>query len=270
MARASSEQKEKQVYSDRALIAIAAGVFVFAAVTLVISRLGVAATEAVIFALLCAVCCSIFVSRERSLNEAIDQLESGGRAQVAAVQARHDALYADSVVCCVEFDPATLEVHRASHEFYKLLQISVDGNLPGQHMEDILGVAAIELEGLVARIRENRMRPSEVLACKFSDGRTVSVEVSGVYLDELRLVELMLVPADREERQQASEQERVLGDMERVRRGMVQRENRILELKGEVNELLRQSQQPTRYKVDHLSDDTRSGLAEGKGKERVR
>ena len=44
---------------------------------------------------------------------------------------------------------------------------------------------------------------------------------------------------------------------ERFKKGIVRREGRVLELKGEVNQLLRQAGEPARYRVDSRTDDSR-------------
>jgi hypothetical protein len=51
--------------------------------------------------------------------------------------------------------------------------------------------------------------------------------------------------------------ERVMDDLERFKKGIVRRENRVLELKGEVNQLLKQARQSQRYQVDSMTDDSR-------------
>jgi len=249
--------------SDRTLFPIAVGVFSFAVLTLVLSRLGVPPLTSLIVAMASGTCLGLWMNREGRLNDAIQCVDAGLRAQLAALQERHEVLYRDSVACCVLFDAGTRVVQRASPGFYEVFGIDAGSEVQGKPLEGLVGMPAVELEALVRRICEGRLGAAERIDCRGPDGRSFSLQVSAYYLSESCEIEMMLFyppPLLGSE----AELERELVDVERVRRGLVHRELRILELKEEVNTLLRQAHQPVRYKVDLHSKDAALEVDGGK------
>ena len=58
-------------------------------------------------------------------------------------------------------------------------------------------------------------------------------------------------------RKTLGDHERLIEDLERFKKGIVRREDRVLELKAQVNEILQQAGQPVRYQVDSNTDVSR-------------
>ena len=172
---------------------------------------------------------------------------------------RHDHLYENSVACCVEYNSETLVVERASGGVYEILGINGEELVQGQRLQDLLGIPTSELEVITARIKEGQLDLITEIQCQPPSGEKIKLELSGYYIERSRLVEIALLVS-----QHAShgspDGRRVSRAMERVRRSMVHRESRILELKTEVNDLLRNADQPARYKVDVKSKDRHFGF----------
>lgn len=238
------------------LVGAVAGVFSFAALSLVFSRIGVEPMETVIFASLSALTVGIFIYRERVLVHELASAERKYVAQLSLEAERIDELYANSVACLVTFDAGTLTIDRVSSGFFDLLGISANQDLSGASLEEVLGVDSTHLASVVYQIKAGTISVREELVCKLSDGKTVRLLISGRYMPHLHVVEAAFFRLPRKTTTLA-DYERVIDDLERFKKGIVRRENRVLELKGEVNQLLQQSRKPDRYQVDSTTDDSR-------------
>ncbi|MDP4609700.1 MAG: hypothetical protein NWT02_00755 [Opitutales bacterium] len=80
--------------------------------------------------------------------------------------------------------------------------------------------------------------------------------MSAYYLEESDRVEAAFFVSNLKV-DEFEEIEQISDDLERFRKGMVRREERILELKAEVNELMAAAKESPRYRVDANSDDTK-------------
>ena len=238
------------------LVGLVAGVFSFAALSLVFSRIGVEPVETIIFASLSALTVGLFVCRERALVYERALAEREQVAQFALEADRINELYSNSVACLVTFDAGSLIIDRASSGFFDLLGVSAKKDLSGERLEEVLGVDSTHLASVVYQIKTATISVREELVCKHSSGRPVTLLISGRYMSHLHLVEAAFFRIPRKASKLA-DYERVMDDLERFKKGIVRRENRVLELKGEVNQLLKQARQPGRYQVDSLTDDSR-------------
>jgi len=236
------------------LIFVCSGVFTFSAVGLVLFRLGLELAPVIAFASLSGLLVSAFFYRERSLVLRFRNSEQAQMDGLSMLHARVENLYVESVACLVEFDPGTLIIERASFGFYDLFGLEPDVILIGTPLEDVLGVDSTHLEVLVERIINGTLDVEEELSSSRPNGDTMKLQTSGIYLKEKRMIELALshLPADGT---MSRELEQMQGDLERFRQGMLRRESRILELKGEVNNLLTDSGASARYKVDDKTTD---------------
>ena len=238
------------------LVGVVAAVLSFVAFYLVLSRIGVAAMETIILASLGALIAGVFVCRERALVYQLAQEERAHAARLAAEVARLDELYANSVACLVAFDAGTLIVDRVSSGFFDLLGISATQKIKGAPLEEVLGVDSTHLTSVVYQIKVGTISMREELICKRSDGKPIVLLISGRYIPHLHLIEAAFFRLPRQAAE-LGEYERVMDDLERFKKGIVRREGRVLELKGEVNQLLREVGQPARYRVDSMTDDSR-------------
>ena len=231
-------------------------VLLFAALYLGFSCLGWAPRESIIFASLAASAVGMFVCRERALVYQLAQEARTHAVRLSVETERMDELYANSVACLVTFDAGTLTVDRVSSGFFDLLGISATQELEGAPLEEVLGVDSTHLTSVVYQIKVGTISVREELVCKRSDGKSVVVLISGRYMPHLHLIEAAFFRLPRKAAD-LGEYERVMDDLERFKKGIVRREGRVLELKGEVNQLLREAGQPARYRVDSTTDDSR-------------
>ncbi len=210
-----------------------------------------------------------FIYRERILVNRLYTMQRNLIEEAGVYNSRIEHLYMKSLACLVEFDRRSLIIDRASIGFFDLLGVGADVDLRGRRLDDVLGVGQSEVDGLLAHISNGSGGLREAIECKRSDGTPFHLFVSAYALEESNMIEaaFFLANQDGSDRQDV---EQMVGDLERFRKGMIRREERILELKGEVNELLKESKQPVRYRVDDRSDDTRFSVKlEEKSKERL-
>ena len=104
------------------------------------------------------------------------------------------------------------------------------------------------------QIKTGSVGVREELVCQQADGKPVQLLISGHYIPQLHLVEAVFF---RLPRKTLGDHERLIEDLERFKKGIVRREDRVLELKAQVNEILQQAGQPVRYQVDSNTDVSR-------------
>jgi len=247
-----------KAYSDRALLSGAAGVFAFATITIVVSRLGVSPLESVLFSILSGVCVAIFVYRERRLTDDIEQIEQAHLAETSELNAQLEFFFKESLACCVEFDAGTFIVSRASPGFFEMLRLDSQDSVEGARLEDLLGLEATKLEKIVVRIRKGDLAAHEEFSYQRPNDEMTVYHYSGFYVEaQHRIVLTLFNVAKNKGRRLTYYSDSNPGlDVESLRRSMATREARILELKGEVNQVLRDNRLAPRYKVDHVSDDS--------------
>jgi len=196
----------------------------------------------------------IFVYRERFLAYELALAERKHLLRLDLNATRMNELYTNSVACLVTFDPSSQIVDRVSSGFFTLLGISANKNLAGASLEEVLGVDSAQLTNVVYQIKTSSAGVREQLACQQADGKPVQLLMSGYYIPQLHLIEASFV---RLPRKALADQERLIEDLERFKKGIVRREDRVLELKAQVNEMLQQAGQPVRYQVDSNTDVSR-------------
>ncbi|CAA6695118.1 MULTISPECIES: PAS domain-containing protein [unclassified Lentimonas] len=238
------------------LVGVVVAIFTFAALCLVFSRIGVPPMETIIFASLSALAVGGFICRERALVLELAQEERKHAARLGLEIDRIDELYANSVACLVTFDAGTLIIDRVSAGFFDLLGISAKQDLVGAPLEEVLGVDSTHLTSVVYQIKVGTISVREELICKRADGKPAVLLITGRYMAHLHLVEATFYRLPRQAAE-LGEYERVMDDLERFKKGIVRREGRVLELKGEVNQLLKEAGKPVRYRVDSTTDDSR-------------
>jgi PAS domain-containing protein len=242
--------------SNSYVVGLIASLFSFAGLSLFFLRIGVERLETIVFALLSALTIGGFVCRERVLVNELATVKRTQAEQLRLEAERIDELYSNSVACLAIFDAGTLMIDRVSPGFFDLLDISARKDLVGEHIEEVLGVDSSRFTSLVYQMKAGTMRIREEIVCKQADGKSVVLLVSGRYMPHLHLIEAAFFRVHRKAATLA-DYERVIDDLERFKKGIVRRESRVLELKGEVNQLLNQAGKPLRYQVDSTSDDSR-------------
>lgn len=215
------------------------------------------ADEGIIFAAsLVGIFVGAYVYRERALVRSLQAVEKMYTDEASANNARLEYLYMQSLACLVEFDASTLKIDRASIGFFDLLGIGSDVDLRGDNLEQVLGVETAGLESLVGHISKGSRGLRQAIQCRRPDGKQIDLLMSAYYLEESDRIEAAFFVSNLKI-DESEEFEQISGDLERFRKGMVRREERILELKAEVNELLAKAKESPRYRVDAHSDDTK-------------
>ena len=240
---------------QRMLEGLLAGVFAFAVVYFLVSRLGMDAAAVPVFCALAALLVGGIVYRERGVVRRLRAMEDARGRERDSHARRLEYLYTDSTASLVVFEAGSLLVERASPGFVSAMKLEPRANPAGEGLAGLLGVEPSVLERFVNRIRRGETALREALNVRLEDGESAKFLVAGHFIDGTRRIEasFLHVPWTSGE---IRELERTVGDLERFRRGMVRREKRILELKGEVNHLLRRSGERARYQVDDQSDDS--------------
>ena len=256
MAAQSYIGKTQTGQHSNVVIGILVALFSFVAFWLFFSRILGGTLVSVILAAFIACLFGAFISRERSLVRGLDLLARKHCAQVSQMDARLNGLYVDSVACLVTFDVGTLHVDRASPGFFDVLGLSTECSIRGAQLGELLGAEAMQLDSFVSQIRTGAMRVHEEFECKRADGKPLKFLISGCYLPHLDAIEAALYRQPIKTNG-SRDVEQVTEDLERFRKGMVRREGRILELKGEVNRLLAGAGESVRYQVDDCTDDSR-------------
>jgi len=240
--------------SHHILVGVATGLFLLAALSLVLSQIGVEPIETVILASLGALTMGFFVYREQFLAYELALAERKHLLLLDLNAARINELYANSAACLITFDPGSLIIDRVSSGFFDLMSISANRNLAGASLEEVLGVDSVHLSNIVYQIKTGTAGVREELVCQQADGKPVQLLISWHYIPQHHLVEAIF---SRLPQKTLGEHERLIEDLERFKKGIVRREDRVLELKAQVNEILQQAGQPARYQVDSNTDVSR-------------
>jgi len=253
MTAPKSTSETKPSDAQDLIVSSTMGLVVFCSIAFVIYRLGVDVIESILFALISGVAAAAFILRERSLMNRLTAAEKRHMKEVGILSERIERAYGSPSINLVQFNAGSLIVDRASVGFLDLIEAAAERNVRGQRLEELLGVEATALERVIDDIRSGTVASAQVLECRPSVGTTFSAKITGHYLEDSHSLEAALQPVIKKPIG-AGEADRAMADLERFRQGMARREYRILELKGEVNDLLKQTGHPPRYRVDHRTE----------------
>lgn len=127
----------------------------------------------------------------------------------------------------------------------------------GKSIAELLKIAPSKMEAIVSQIQRER-NPSQQHSLVVEDavGNQLSVLMTADYHPDVHMVEAAFFISPTQDRKEMERMENARKDLDRFRRGMYRRETRILELKEEVNEVLRENGKPGRYRTDIHTEDT--------------
>lgn len=120
----------------------------------------------------------------------------------------------------------------------------------------MLKVQPAQMDALEAYLGDNSSVDPISLSCLDAEGRAIDLQVSGWMLDDAGLAEVVFAP-DPGQRFRDREFEEGIEELEVFRKMMMRRENRILQLKSEVNRLLIDARKAPRYSIDSETADNR-------------
>lgn len=236
------------------------GLITFTSVGIVIYLLGVETPQAVGFSLLSGIAVTAFILRERSLMNRLAEMDRRHVQEIGRFSEGIEFFYQQSSIALVQYDAGTLMVERASVGFLDLLHYRAEDPVRGRRLEELLRVESTVLERFTDMVRQGILEAPQEIEGENDTGDRICLIVAGRYLAERHLIEASFQLCLRRNAPVHYDVDRALGDLERFRHGMARREHRILELKGEVNELLRDQGRPLRYKVDIDSEDNKSAV----------
>lgn len=254
--------KEPHTINTSALIiALVSGVFSGLVIGTLQVVLGVSLLESSVFAGLSGFMIACFVWIERSLTA---QLREKDRQLSIQIEHRLDhqaKIYSSSLACFVMFDAGTLIIDQVSPGFLKMLRLPADRDLRGERLEEVLHVNPLKLESVVDSLKEGESSVKQPkIEIRSSDGFSAQALISGIYYPDEHLVEAAFLVPPINNAERVSGLENAEKDLDRFRKGMFRRETRILELKGEVNEICKETGLPLRYQTDVSSDDSAQSL----------
>jgi len=197
------------------------------------------------------------IYRERSLTHSNDRMRETHRSEIARLEKRIQYYYDHSLVCLAFFDAGSLLIERVSPGFLQLLRIPPELDVRGKSIVELLRISPSKIETIVSEAqRERTSVNAHHLIVEDSLGGQLPVEVTAEYFKASHMAEVAFFALPREGGKDVEEVDIALQDLDRFRRGMYRRETRILELKEEVNEILKAAGREPRYRFDHKTKDT--------------
>jgi hypothetical protein len=257
-----SREVPKEQTGSFLMIATIAGLFVGGSLFFTLINLGVPHLETTVFSLLGGFTLGAFVYRERMLTRSDDLIREQHSFDVSRLEKRIEHYYDHSLACLAHFDAGTLLVDKASPGFLQLLSVPPDFTVRGKSIVELLHVSHSQMETIVNESRlEGGVVKGHSIMVEDSRGNRFPLEVTLNYSRETHMVEAAFWVAPVNEKGSAEEGDIAQKDLERFRRGMYRRETRILELKEEVNEILKASGQEPRYRFAQKAQDTQVPLS---------
>ena len=190
----------------------------------------------------------LFLRRRQSLRK-VQQGELVRAKEVEAVTRRVEHFYTTSPVAVVTLEVDSWTVQRASRGFASLLGMDPGTKLVGTWLAALLKAQTSQMDALEAHLSDSGASGPIPLTCFNAEGHALNVVVSGKMIGSAAQAELVFAP-DPGQFLNDHELEERAEEMESFRKMMMRRENRILELKSEVNRLLAESRRAPRYEID--------------------
>lgn len=231
-----------------------AAILSFAVISILLQPLETGPETVILMAACGALVVGTFVARERYLGARLRLLEDvkgEGKALEEAVRSR---FFLQSVAAFARYDPVSFRVVSASPGLLTLAGYKAEESIVDKSMVDVLLTDSSTFRRVTDAMRREGSDSSFVLDCRRKNGRAMEVKVSGALSPDRSVIEAAFVEVTKFENN-ALELERTEGDLERFRLGMIRREFRILELKGEVNRLCDQLGTRRCYKIDGETHD---------------
>ena len=251
-----SRESAKDQTGSFLLSAVLSGLFTGIALLFTLSTLGLPRLEALVFAGLSGFTLGAFVYRERALTHALEQRREEHRLEVARLEKRIHHYYGESLVCLAYFDAGTLLTEKVSPGFLQLFRIPPDLEVRGKSIVELLHVSAARVETILGEAkRETANAKSFQLLAEDAKGSQLPVEITLKYFKDTHMVEASFFVAPFSADKDLEQVDVARKDLDRFRRGMYRRETRILELKEEINEILKESGREPRYKFDQKTQD---------------
>lgn len=234
------------------ILSMIVGLVSAVAIIIALTSLGLQRMEAAVFAILSGFTIGAFVYRERSLTESFKDFRIEKNDQLVRYEKQIEYYYSRSLVCLVYFDAGSLLIDRTSPGFLQLLRIPPELNVRGKSVVDLLHVTPSSIESLVSEAQHNtQVQKPHHLKVQDYVGNGLPVEVTMEYYRDKHMVEAAFFANPDAPVEDSEEVDVSSKDLDRFRRGMYRRETRIIELKEEINEILKESGKEPRYGFDH-------------------
>ncbi|HKK19693.1 MAG TPA: hypothetical protein VJ952_13520 [Opitutales bacterium] len=234
------------------------GLVTGAGLLLTLTTLGLPVLEASVVATLGGFTVGAFVYRERTLMDARNKLSESHRLEVSRLEKRIQHYYEHSLACLAYFDAGTLLIEKVSPGLLQLLRTPLELKARGKSIVELLHISPSRMEAIIAESRREAATTTKAhrLIAEDSKGSQLTLEVTLQYFKGAHMVEAAFFASPFSGREDVNEADMARKDLDRFRRGMYRRETRILELKEEVNKILKEAGLEPRYRFDQKTQDT--------------
>lgn len=241
-------------YANQVFMSASILVGVFLIIKIVLSGFSLSNFEDTILSVFAALGVTLFIIRDRYLGNQLKLLESKYLSIINTHKQRIDSIYSSHSICCAEIDIITLELLRASPVFYDLCSIEKNSDTKGVNFNSLLKIESDALHSFFEQLKNGSGESVTKVNAVGSSEISLRLIISGRILADGHSVELIIFNSP-SELVDGDERQLMVAEIDRYSQGVISRESRILALKSEVNDLLAESGQVTRYKVDSKSSD---------------
>ena len=242
-------------YANRVFIFASILIGVFLISKTVLSGFNLSNFEDTVLSVFASLVVTLFIIRDRYLGNQLKSLEGKYLNIISSHKRRIESIYSSHSICCAEIDIITLELLRASPVFYDLCSIEKNSDTKGVNFNSLLKIDSDILNSFFEQLKSESGESVIRVNAVGSSDISLRLIISGRILTDGHSVELIIFNSpsevvDNDERQL------MVAEIDRYSQGVISRETRILALKSEVNDLLVESGQEVRYKVDSKSSDS--------------
>ncbi|HBO57759.1 MAG TPA: hypothetical protein DD622_04905 [Opitutae bacterium] len=241
-------------YANRVFIFASILFGVFLIIKIVLSGFSLSNFEDTILSVFAALGITLFIIRDRYLGSQLKSLENKYLSIITTHKQRIESIYSSHSICCAEIDIITLELLRASPVFYDLCSIEQNSDTKGLNFNALLKIDSDILHTFFEQLKNESGESVTKVNAIGSSEISLRLIISGRILADGHSVELIIFNSP-SEIVDSDERQLMVAEIDRYSQGVISRESRILALKSEVNDLLAESGQVTRYKVDSKSSD---------------
>lgn len=241
-------------YANRVFIFASILFGVFLIIKIVLSGFSLSNFEDTILSVFAALGITLFIIRDRYLGSQLKSLENKYLSIITTHKQRIESIYSSHSICCAEIDIITLELLRASPVFYDLCSIEQNSDTKGLNFNSLLKIDSDILHTFFEQLKNESGESVTKVNAIGSSEISLRLIISGRILADGHSVELIIFNSP-SEIVDSDERQLMVAEIDRYSQGVISRESRILALKSEVNDLLAESGQVTRYKVDSKSSD---------------
>ena len=253
-------ESRRSSYAYRVVIFASILIGVFLIIKIVLSGFSLSNFENTILSVFAAFGVTLFIIRDRYLGNQLKSLESKYLSIITSHKERIESIYSSHSICCAVIDIVTLELLRASPVFYDLCSIEKNSDTKGINFISLLKIESDTMHSYFEQLKNGADDSVTKVNAVGSNDITLCLIISGRILADGHSAELIIFNSPCE-LVDSDERQLMVAELDRYSQGVISRESRILDLKKEVNDLLVESGQVSRYKVDSKSNDSNNEMS---------